>query len=74
MERVSLASEVLRAAGYDAVSHTLEVELATGRLYQYVGVPAVVYHALLRAQAPGTYYHYRIQGRYPRRISTDDAG
>jgi KTSC domain len=42
MERIALASEVLRAAGYDAVSHTLEVELATGRLYQYVGVPAIV--------------------------------
>ena len=53
--RVPLDSKALRSAAYDAETETLEIEFATGSIYQYVDVPADVYTWLLKAKSKGRY-------------------
>jgi KTSC domain-containing protein len=70
MERQPLASRAIVSAGYDAASGTLELEFASGRIYQYDGVSQGTYDWLLRASSKGAYVSRMINDRYPYRDVT----
>jgi hypothetical protein len=70
MERVPLASRVVLSAGYDATSCTLELEFASGRIYQFDGVQPGAYEWLLRSPSKGAYVARMINDRYPHREVT----
>jgi KTSC domain len=55
MERAVANSSNLAAVGYSLESAILEVESQHGGVYQYFGVPLLVYQGLLSAASKGTY-------------------
>jgi hypothetical protein len=64
MRRVPLESSVVASAGYDADRGVLEIEFASGRIYQYRSVPASVYQWLLKTPTKGAYVSRMIANRY----------
>ena len=64
MQRTPLESSAMVSAGYDAESRTLELEFKTGRVYQYLEVPAGTYEWLLRAPSKGAFFSRMIDERY----------
>jgi len=67
VDRRLVQSSNVRSVGYDAPSKTLELEFHSGRLYQYSGVPEIIYQGFMRAASKGSYFHDHIKGRYPDR-------
>lgn len=65
MQRHPISSSNLESVGYDAATHTLEIEFHHGGIYQYVNVPESVYRALLDAVSAGSYFHDNIRDVYP---------
>jgi hypothetical protein len=55
MERAVVNSSNLAAVGYSLESAILEVEFRHGGIYQYFGVPLLVYQGLLSAASKGAY-------------------
>jgi hypothetical protein len=70
VERSALQSRVIVSAGYEAQTQTLELEFASGRIYQYAGVPHGTYAWLLRAPSKGGYVARMITDRYAHRDVT----
>jgi hypothetical protein len=70
VERSALASRAILSAGYDVATQTLELEFASGRIYEYQGVPRGTYEWLLRAQSKGAFVTRMINDRYPYRDVT----
>lgn len=64
MERIPLDSEALSSIGYDPARAVLEVEFASGRVYQYFDVPLHEVERLLRAGSRGAYFSERVRDRY----------
>lgn len=64
MERQPVSSKVLAAIGYDADAQTLEVEFRSGRIYQYLAVPASVHEWLMRAPGKGALFNRLVDGKY----------
>jgi hypothetical protein len=56
MHRTSVSSSHLASIGYDASTHTLEVQFTDGAVYQYSNVPESVYRALMSASSHGEYF------------------
>jgi len=63
MDRISIRSSNIVSVGYDIVSETLEIEFDNG-VYQYSGVPEVIYNGLISASSAGRYFHRNIKNRY----------
>lgn len=61
---MSLKSQAVASAGYDAETRTLEIEFSSGRIYRFSDVPASVYDWLLRVPNKGVYVTRSITGRY----------
>jgi len=67
MNRIPVTSLNVRSIGYDAQSNILEVEFASGEIYQYFDVPAHLYNGLMGALSKGQFlndyikYNYRYQ-------------
>lgn len=57
----------VRSVGYDASSGTLQIAFHSGSLYEYTGVPAQLYAALIAARSKGGFVAQYIKGRYPYR-------
>jgi hypothetical protein len=57
MRRDPVQSEAISSIGYAPASHLLEVEFATGRLYQYFGVPESDIEDMRRAPSLGTWFN-----------------
>ena len=64
MNRVSVASTVLRSVGYDDSTSTLEVEFHNGVVYGYRSVPPEIYAALMSAASKGHYFDTVIRQSY----------
>jgi hypothetical protein len=64
MDRTPLSSRAVISAGYDPATRTLELEFASGRIYQYSGVPQGAYDWLLRAPSKGAFVTRMINDRY----------
>ncbi len=60
---ISIQSDNVRAAGYDAVSKVMTVQFDNGYLYEYYGVPAELWTSFIAAQP-----HPWSQVGYPRLV------
>ena len=43
---------------------TLTVTFKSGGTWEYLGVPATVYLAMLQAPSVGSYFHHNVRSRY----------
>ena len=57
-------SSTLAGVAYDADRTILQLEFCDRTVYQYFGVPAAVYEALLLAPSKGAYFNRMIRGRF----------
>jgi KTSC domain len=64
MYRKPIDSSVVASVGYDRERRVLEVELTSGAVYQYLGVPAKDYMAFLAAESQGRFYNQQIKPNY----------
>lgn len=64
MLRYPVSSREFSAVGYDEETEVLEVELLTGALEQYFGVPLGVFTALMTAPCHDDYFAAEIKGHY----------
>ena len=64
MNRTPVSSTNLRSVGYDPQNSVLEIEFKSGT-YQYSGVPATEYAALMAAASHGSYFNAHIKDAYP---------
>lgn len=65
MIRDSIASSTIASIGYDPNSETLEIEFASGSIYQYFNVPAELNAQLMGAPSKGQFLHLYIKNGYP---------
>lgn len=54
---VQVNSTLLATLAYDAAETTLQIAFRDGSVYRYFEVPEVVYHGLLTAESPGSYFN-----------------
>jgi hypothetical protein len=64
MERKRVNSSKLRSIGYDEKTHTLEVEMSNGQVYQYVGVFPEVHRRFMAAPNPTSFFDDKIAEEY----------
>lgn len=64
MDRTPVSSTSLKSVGYDPQTQTLELEFASGSVYQYANVPPEVHQALLEAESLGRYFIDNIEKNY----------
>ena len=64
MERKPVQSSMFLSVGYDRREKLLEVEFVSGRVYQYLDVPASEYRDLMRAESKGSYFNNHIRECY----------
>ena len=65
MERKPVNSSMIKAVGYDAMEEILEIEFSTnGSIYQYKGVPQVVYDELMEVASAGVYFRQNIKDEF----------
>lgn len=64
MKRTPVDSSMLASAGYDPVDSVLELEFASGSVYQYREVPETVYRELMAAESKGEYFREYIEDQY----------
>jgi hypothetical protein len=64
MIRHQVTSSGLRSVGYDEEHGILEVEFASGEVYQYFDVPVEEYMSLIEAASVGTYFSENIRPNY----------
>jgi hypothetical protein len=62
--RQVVSSEIIHSVGYDAASSTLEIQFRNGWVYEYEGVPQVVYRELMAAASHGKYLKRNIVDKY----------
>lgn len=65
MDRSLVQSSNVSSLGYDPASNTLEVEFVKGSIYQYFGVPLIVYEQLMAAPSKGQFINTYIKNAYP---------
>lgn len=65
MQAAAVESTTLVSVAYDAGRELLQLEFRNGTIYQYLGVPAEVHEALLRAPSKGQYFNRAIRGQFP---------
>jgi predicted nucleic acid-binding protein len=64
MQLETVTSRAIHAIGYDASRRVLEVIFNTGRIYQFVDVPAEAYEQLRSAGSKGEYFNASIRDTY----------
>lgn len=65
MERTPVSSSNLASVGYDEGPQTLEVQFNRGTVYQYFGVPKVLYELLMVASSVGQFFNANIRDVFP---------
>ena len=65
MDRSAVASTNVLSIGYDEPSQTLEIEFASGTIYQYYNVGADLYHQLMQAPSKGQILNTYLKNAYP---------
>jgi KTSC domain len=64
LERQAVKSRILRSVGYDETTKNLEIEFQSGLVYQYAGVPAKVYAALMQSGEMGKYFSEKVRPKF----------
>jgi hypothetical protein len=67
----TVESSTLATVAYDEARELLQLGFCNRAVYQYFGVPAAVYRALLGAPSKGRYFNLAIRGRFPFRLNPD---
>jgi hypothetical protein len=65
MDRNRVSSSNLVSVGYDEPSQTLEVEFASGQIYQYYNVGVALYDQFTQASSKGQFLAQYIRNAYP---------
>jgi hypothetical protein len=74
MNVTAVESTTLATVAYDEARELLRLEFRSQAIYQYLGVPALVHHALLRSPSKGSYFNQAIRGRFAyQRVSNGGA-
>jgi KTSC domain len=71
MRVTAVESSTLATVAYDATRELLQLGFCSGAVYQYFGVPAAVYQALLDAPSKGGYFNHAIRGQFAYRLNPD---
>lgn len=61
MERKRVSASKIRSIGYEAKTQTLEVEFASGAIWQYARVSPEVHRRLMNAPSIGSYFEDNIE-------------
>ena len=68
MERQFISTdEALQSVGYEITRKVLEVEMCSGEVYAYEGVPYPVYCSLMTARSRNRYFQKKVRNSYPSR-------
>jgi hypothetical protein len=67
MDRKRVNASSIRSVGYDAASHTLEVEFSSGSIVQYSGVSPEVHRRFMSSPSPGSFYQDQIDENFSAR-------
>lgn len=62
----AVESSLLAAVGY-SIHATLDLQLRSGAIYRYFGVPRAVFEGLLAAESKGAYFNRNVRNRFPYR-------
>jgi hypothetical protein len=65
MDMKKVSGGRLRAIGYDAPTRTLQVEMDTGSVLQYPGVPQDMFRRLASAASMWSYFRDNIEDEFP---------
>jgi hypothetical protein len=68
MHVVTVESTTVATVAYDEARDLLQLKFCSGAVYEYLGVSAAVYQALLHAPSKGKHFNDCIRGRFPYRI------
>ena len=68
MRVATVESSTLVTVAYDEARSLLQLEFCSRAVYQYFGVPAAVYLALLSAPSKGRYFNHAVRGKFPHRV------
>jgi hypothetical protein len=61
MQRQEVESTVIGTVGY---TRMLEIQFASGRVYQYYDVPQEIFEGMLNAESKGKYFNASIRGQF----------
>jgi hypothetical protein len=61
---ILVASSWMASVLYNGERATLDVELHSGAVYQYLSVPLEIFQSLLRAESYGAYLNRHIRGQF----------
>jgi hypothetical protein len=64
MKHIPITSSVMKSAGYDLPSWTLEIKFMSDEAYRYLRVPCLVFVELINSTSAGEYFNEHIKGRY----------
>ena len=64
MNMIAVSSSSIAFIGYDAEHMTLRIQFREGGVYDYHGVPEMVYQQFISAPSKGRYYARFIKGRF----------
>lgn len=64
MERKYIESSMLRSAGYDPNTSTLELEFNNGAVWQYYDFPESLWYEFDTADSKGKFFHREIKNQY----------
>jgi hypothetical protein len=64
MNRHPVSSTNITSVGYDQQSMTLEIEFASGTVYQYFDVPETVHAEFMGSSSKGQFFGSQIKGGY----------
>lgn len=64
MERTQVESKVIATVGYDGSAATLEIEFHTGRIYQFMDVPASTASWFMQVPEKGSFFNRKIRDHY----------
>ena len=60
----TVESDAIHAIGYDDETNVLEVIFNNGQIYQYRGVPRVVYEMLMSSESKGRYFQDNVRDEF----------
>lgn len=64
MNRNPVSSTNITSIGYDPQSMTMEIEFASGTVYQYFDVPDTVHAEFMSSDSKGQFFGNQIKGGY----------
>ena len=65
MNMTDVDSSMILSVGYDAKTKTMRVLFASGKTYDYQGVPAAVHKGLMDSGSKGSYMNGNVIDCYP---------